>query len=190
MLLLHCAHPAPLRLAASSLDDWVSLGVPVQSLPMRTVHHADLKRPSAIAAASAALGAFVATGAAPVNAAIGFDIDTSGSRIFRALVAPEPPRAADVRKLLAEGLSVNANVLSALLFLGAATGDADLALEVSRQALRTVPGFRQATYAAQAVLREAGGAGKEAPPRWGTLRGAAIGSEESLNFAAGFCRRR
>ena len=211
MLLLYRAPPDKFDLFGRADIQWIRARADLKTLSCGTLDHIDVVSPPAVAACRGALTAFIETGS--VAAAPRLDqlhFETIGGRLFRMLDGGERPEVESVR-ILAEGptLPRDGTARLALLFLAAATGDAEMALTFARRVAIEEPGHRAATYLQVALLsqlertQEASAlaerwchihpwdhemlARAEVPRRrplpWGSVEGLVIGSSASMDFA-------
>ena len=213
MLLLHRQPPGNFELIVRSDIQWARAGANLTKLTYRTLSHLDVVSPAAIAASRGALVAFIETGrvglATPPQR---LSFDTIGGTLFRFFDCGAPPDAKAIQAL-AEGTTLpkddDDTVRLPLLFLAAATGDAEMALMFARRMATEKPEHRASTYVQVALLSElerteearalaeswcrvnpsdramlARAIGARPPPApWGSVEGLVIGSDESLDFA-------
>ena len=210
MLLMHRQSPSTFLIKRSDTQ-WAEVGVPLKSLSYRTLDHDDVASPAAIVAARQALSAFIETGHVDSSqhpTALSFE--TLGGFVFRLLDDIAPPEAAAVWGLVdGTTLPKDGVVCSGLLFLAAATGDAEMALMLAKRMTNETKWHRPAIYVQVALLSELGRTeealalaaswyqhhpwdhkmqarakrARQQPVPWGSVEGLLLGSDASLDFA-------
>ena len=138
--------------------EWARAGVRLEAVVCRTARHLDFFKPELFPTQSAAISAFIETGAvSPVLSAGSVDVDTFGGALFRLLEQNGPPAVAAVRELvemLPPGQVDPDIVRTALVFLALAAGDHGFALGLANRLILEDPAYRDAVYAKVAILAQ------------------------------------
>jgi non-ribosomal peptide synthetase component F/acyl carrier protein len=215
MLVVNRANPGRFILSPRSQTDWAPTGARINRLTVRSVVHMDCSRPGAIRGFREIFAAFASDPDRDCRLEPPLSLSGTGAALFEMLDSREPPRGSEMRDLLGAlpAAPIEHAIRIPLLFLAVCTGEAELALGTARRLSAEDPGFRHAVYAEVAILselkrREAAAA---RAAEWISLQGAdakmqaraeprsasagswtggadlALGSDASLDFAAGFC---
>ncbi|HEY4469517.1 MAG TPA: acyl carrier protein [Stellaceae bacterium] len=214
MLLVHRANPGRFIVSPRLHADWAPTGTRIDRLTVRSVVHMDCCRPEAIRGFREVFAAFASDPGRACPLEPQLSLGGTGAALFEMLDSLEPPRGSEVSDLLSAlpAAPIENGIRIPLLFLAVCTGEAEIALHTARRLSAEDPGFRYAVYAEVAILselkRQEAAAARVA--EWISLQGAdaklqaraearrasagswiggadlALGSEASLDFAAGF----
>jgi non-ribosomal peptide synthetase component F/acyl carrier protein len=133
--------------------DWTSLDVDIFEVRLRSLRHMDACSDEVVLAMRSCMSSFIKGEREhflPTNIAVS---GPSGAA-YDMLEAAVPPRSSDVRRVIGElpNGHVEPNLRAPLLFLAAASGDADLTLAFARRLAYEDPSLRFPVYAEVATL--------------------------------------